>query len=67
MRTPRQWLAQLRDSRALSAADFAAELGVSRMTVHRWETGTVPRLAQASDLARYARVTLDEVAAVWGV
>lgn len=34
-----------RTSRDLSQADLAEEMGVSQMTVSRWERGTVPRIS----------------------
>jgi DNA-binding transcriptional regulator YiaG len=67
MLTPREWLQKLRAERCISAVDFAIELGVSRMTVHRWERGDPPKLAQAADLARYAQVSLETVADLWEI
>lgn len=41
-----------RKTRGLSVAQLATILGVSRMTVYRWERGTVqPRLPTVEDIA----------------
>lgn len=57
---PPEERARIRRASGSSLQDFAVELGVSSMTVGRWESGQVrPRLDQA---AAYARL-LREVAA----
>lgn len=54
--------ARIRREAGASLRDFGTELGVSPMTVGRWESGVVhPRLDQA---AAYARLLADVDAAI---
>lgn len=46
---------ELRQSYGESQEVFAARLGVTGKTVHRWEKGTVPLPAFRAKLARLAR------------
>ena len=48
-----KWLASHREKLAISAADYAALVGVSALTVYNWEKGkTKPRAKQLAALAR---------------
>jgi len=55
-------LAQLRTKRAISAANLAAEAGVSRQTIHAIEAGLyVPNTAVSLKLARILGTTVEEL------
>ena len=55
-------LAQLRAKRAISAANLAAETGVSRQTIHAIEAGLyVPNTAVSLKLARILGTTVEEL------
>lgn len=57
-------LRELRLSRLLTQGELAERLGVSVMTVHRWETGQDrPRLKRYRPLATALRVSLEAVKA----
>jgi len=63
---PKEWLRLLRERLNLTAAELATQLGISRMTVHRWETQDgKPSLAHATRLARLAKTSVDEVAGIF--
>jgi DNA-binding transcriptional regulator YiaG len=48
-----KWLASHREKIAVSAADYAALVGVSALTVYNWEKGkTKPRAKQLESLAK---------------
>lgn len=64
----REWLLLLKERTKLSTTALGKKVGVSRMTVHRWENGvesSKPTLAQAGTLASLAGTTVDEVAQVF--
>jgi len=66
--TQREWLRLLRDRLGLTAQGLADRLGVSRMTIHRWETGRAnsrPNLDHARELAKLAETSVDEVARIF--
>lgn len=53
-------LYRLRRERGLSQEELAAQLGVSRQAVQKWESGvSQPSLEKLTALARYFDVTLD--------
>ncbi len=55
-------LAQLRAKRAISAAKLAAEIGVSRQTIHAIEAGLyIPNTAVSLKLARILGTTVEEL------
>ena len=55
-------LAQLRAKRAISAANLAAEAGISRQTIHAIEAGLyVPNTAVSLKLARILGTTVEEL------
>ena len=54
---------RLRRDRGWTQVELAAEVGVQRFTVGRWEAGIdVPKLAQASRLADAFRCSIDWLA-----
>lgn len=55
-------LIQLRKLRNLSQEELAGQLGVSRQTLSKWETGeSVPDIQKCSQLADLFGVTLDDL------
>ena len=68
---PKEWLELLRTRLGrLSMEKLAERLGISRMTLHRWEdpeSKYIPNLVQAAALAKLADTTVDEVARSFGV
>ena len=63
---PREWLRLLRERLGLTGEQLAGRLGISRQTIHRWESGAVPSLGHATQLAAMANTTVDEVAQIFG-
>ncbi len=66
---PREWLSLLRKKKKLTMEKLAIRLGVSRMTLHRWEdpeSKYIPNLVHASTLAKLAGTSVDEVARIFG-
>ena len=66
---PKEWLDLLRRRKDLTMETMAARLGISRMTLHRWEdpeSKYIPNLAHAATLAQWAGTTVDEVARIFG-
>ena len=55
-------LFQARKKRGLSQEEVAEQLGVSRQTISKWETGeTIPDIRQSKHLAVLYRLSLDEL------
>lgn len=67
MTTAKTWLKATRAQRDETQHDAAKRCGVSLHTFHRWEAhNLIPTLAQAVEIARWADVTVDEVAERFG-
>ena len=67
MTTARIWLRARRAELEQTQQEAAKDCAVSVQTWHRWEThNLIPTLAQAVEIARWAEVTVDEVAERFG-
>lgn len=67
MTTAKTWLKATRAQHDETQHDAATRCGVSLHTFHRWEAhNLIPTLAQAVEIARWADVTVDEVAERFG-
>lgn len=52
---------KLRENTGLSATQFAEVMGVSKSSVSKWENNEVPSIERLYQIARYFRVTVDEL------
>jgi transcriptional regulator with XRE-family HTH domain len=50
-----------RDELGKTQFEIATELGIHPANVSSWESGTVPRIAMAEELARVYRVSVDRI------
>lgn len=56
-----QLIKDLREQTGLSASQFAKVMGVSKSSVSKWENDEVPSIEHLYQMARYFRVTVDEL------
>lgn len=56
-----QLIKDLREQTGLTASQFAKVMGVSKSSVSKWENDEVPGIEHLYQMARYFRVTVDEL------
>lgn len=52
---------ELREETGLTASEFSRVMGVSKSSISKWEVDTIPGIEHLYQIARYFRVTVDEL------